>query len=80
VSQSFQNCLAARGARPQGDCGYQLGQALVLAVWGMAAAPTIAFLLELGEANVAIVGAGLTVFAMFSAYAVRIFGAARALR
>jgi len=78
VSKSFQKYFASGGRQEQGDCGYGLGLAMVVAVWAMAAAPTVAYLLHWEEqVDVAIVACGLTVFALFASYVVRMLTMAR---
>jgi hypothetical protein len=80
VSTSFQQHLAAGGKQGQGDCGYALGLAMVIAVWAMAAAPMITYLLRWEDhIDVAVVACGLTVFALFGSYVLRLLNAARAL-
>lgn len=79
VSRSFQQHFAARGRRGQGDCGYRMGVALVGAVWLMAAVPMLAYLLRWHNVEAAIVASGLTVFACFGAYVVRMVSTARAM-
>ena len=81
VSKSFQRHFAADGEQKQGDCGYALGLAMVIAVWTMAAAPMVTYLMQWEEqVDVAVVGCGLTVFALFAAYVTRMVSTARALR
>ena len=80
VSRSFQESTAAGGNRGQGDCGYGLGLAMVIAVWAMAAAPMFTYLLHWEEQiDIAVVACGLTVFALFAAYVLRLLNAARSL-
>ena len=80
VSRSFQMCTAAEGENSQGDCGYGLGLAMVIAVWAMAAAPMLMYLLSWGDQlDIAVVACGLTVFVLFAAYVMRLLNAARAL-
>ena len=80
VSRSFQECSVAGGNRGQGDCGYGWGLAMVIAVWAMAAAPMLMFLLQWDEQlDIAVVACGLTVFVLFAAYVMRLLSAARAL-
>ena len=80
VSKSFQRHFAAGGKHSQGDCGYALGLAMVVAVWVMATTPMFAFLFNFqDQVDIAVVGCGLTVFALFGAYVMRMFTAARAI-
>ena len=80
VSRSFQECSAAEGDHGQGDCGYGLGLAMVIAVWTMACSPSLMFLLRWDEhLDIAVVACGLTVFVLFAAYVMRLLNAARAL-
>ena len=80
VSTSFQKTFAALGRQGQGDCGYKLGVALVLAIWAMAAVPMVAYLINFEQITPAIVVCGGVVFALFGAYVVRMLSAARSLR
>lgn len=79
VSQSFQQTFAARGRSGQGDCGYKLGLAMVVAFWVMSAAPMLVFLSGSEQVDVAIVGSGALLFAFFGAYVVRMTSAAKAM-
>ena len=85
VSRSFQQYFAAdehqgQGNHGQGDCGYSLGLAMVIAVWTMAATPMLVYLLGWEkQVDIAVVGCALTVFALFGAYVLRLLNAARAL-
>ena len=80
VSRSFQEYSAAGGNRGQGDCGYGLGLAMVIAVWAMAAAPMLTYLFQWqDQIDIAVVACGLTVFVLFASYVMRLLNAARAL-